>query len=366
MENYKLIKKGEKWLCKWIDSDGKVHQNLCQNCKNESDAEKFASKISMKDNQYLLRNIAKDMYILGSDHMKRLSMFGKKLTPETVYQKRLHLDYFLKEFGNRDIRKLKISEIEMFLMRDTKHSGSHKNNILDTVATIYDETIWKCDNPVSKPKFQRFARNSKKSDVFNNEELSILLSEKSWSNHELYLMFNLIAACGLRISELRAVRPCQFLFEKKILIIDGFCKTNGARTNYNKKGSDENRKLRCVPLPNKIIKLFKNYISEKCIPDDRLVFLRDDGTAYRRETLESIFKRTLPKIGIEVNDRKLTPHSLRYTYVTQMRSLVDVEKVRKLVGHNSLEMTEYYTRFSLNNEIRFLKETFAAVNQLYE
>lgn len=365
MENYKLIKKDDRWLCKWKDADGKFHQKICFNCKSKKDAESFVDKLSNKDDQYLYKNIASQMYLEGSPHIKRLEMFGKKLTNETIKQKRSHIEFFLKRFGNRDIRSTRISEIELYLMNDS-HSGSFKNNVLDTIGTIYEETIWKCDIIIPKPKFQRFSRNSKKADVFDEWEMELILSKKTWENYEHYLIFNLIAACGLRISELRAVRPCQFLWKEKILIVDGFCKTNGERTNYNKKGSEENRKLRVVPLSDKIIRLYRKYIADNSIADGQLIFTREDGTPPRRETLEALFKRTLPKIGIKIGKRKLVPHSLRYTYVTQMSSMVDLEKVRKMVGHNSIAMTEYYNRFSLNSEIRSVQEAFPAVNKLYE
>ena len=37
-------------------------------------------------------------------------------------------------------------------------------------------------------------------------------------------------------------------------------------------------------------------------------------------------------------------HSLRYTYVTQMRTVLSGEIVQKMVGHTSIEMTNYYNR----------------------
>ena len=166
MENYKLIKKDDRWLCKWKDADGKFHQKICFNCKSKKDAESFVDKLSNKDDQYLYKNIASQMYLEGSPHIKRLEMFGKKLTNETIKQKRSHIEFFLKRFGNRDIRSTRISEIELYLMNDS-HSGSFKNNVLDTIGTIYEETIWKCDITIPKPKFQRFSRNSKKADVFD-------------------------------------------------------------------------------------------------------------------------------------------------------------------------------------------------------
>ena len=60
-----------------------------------------------------------------------------------------------------------------------------------------------------------------------------------------------------------------------MLIVDGFCRNYNERTNYNKKGSDENRKIRVVPVPKKVFsqlvgslkdtKTYVNYVFDKKI-----------------------------------------------------------------------------------------------------
>lgn len=60
-----------------------------------------------------------------------------------------------------------------------------------------------------------------------------------------------------------------------MLIVDGFCRNYNERTNYNKKGSDENRKIRVVPVPEKVFsqlvgslkdtKTYVNYVFDKKI-----------------------------------------------------------------------------------------------------
>ena len=170
--------------------------------------------------------------------------------------------------------------------------------------------------------------------------------------------------CGLRISEARALRPCQFYWKAKIVIINGFCKPNGERTNYNKKGSVEDPKTRVVILPDELIVLLRRYIRNNKISPNDFMF-KYHNKPYRREFLETEFKRVLNRSGIKVGSRKIVPHSLRFSYVTLMRRDVDIEQVKKLVGHNSVAMTEYYTHFDLRSSIEsFQKESFEAVNNL--
>ena len=367
MNNYNLCEKKSGWHVCYRDYEGKKHQKLLKNCRTKEEAEKAAAKLSIWDeDQYLIKNIAGDMYLPGSHHLKRLTMLGKKFAAETLYQKRYQIEIMLKQFGECDIRKLKVRDVELFFMNDDVHSGSWKNNVLDTFATVYDETIWKCSSQVQKPHFQRFARNTKKADVFTMDELKRILNPSVWKDYADFLAFYIIASCGLRVGELRAVRVSQIFWNEKILLVNGFCKNDGFRTNYNKKGSEENKKIRVVPLSDKLILMLRNYIVENNRKFDDFLFYNHTGEKpVSKEHLWRQFKRVLKETGVYDPERRLIPHSLRFTYVTFMRTFLESEQVRRIAGHATMDMTDYYTRFSLQNEIIGIKDSFSAVNTLF-
>ena len=119
-------------------------------------------------------------------------------------------------------------------------------------------------------------------------------------------------AIGLRVG--------QFIFSEGMLVVDGFIKDfERIRTNYNKKG-----------------------LAEKW------------------------FSRVLIEAGVEKVDRKLTPHSLHSTYVTRMRRNESGETVKKLAGHSTIAMTDYYTRISIPEMVKSLQPTKEAANRLFE
>ena len=60
------------------------------------------------------------------------------------------------------------------------------------------------------------------------------------------------------------------------------------------------------------------------------------------------------------------PHSLRYTYVTRMRRYAPIELVRRIVGHTSEGMTEYYTPFELENSVTTVLPALDAANKLMD
>lgn len=370
MKNFELQSKKidgkEKWYF-YYPNGNKTCMKTIPNCKTKEEAEKnftrFQSRFN-KENQYLIRNVANDMFLNESEHVLRLQNFGKNLSYETIHQKRKIIELIIKEFGDYKINELNISQIENYLLKDKSHSGSWKNTFLETFGSIYEETIWKCAVPVPKPQFQKFARNSKKPDIFTEEELNKIFNKELWSSYTEWLLFYVTAYCGLRLGEARALQVRQIKIKEGILVIDGFLKHNGFRTNYNKKGNANDRKIRCVPIPNKILEELIKYISYKKLDNSDYLFLDENNRTYTTCHLEHNFRKVLIASNIKLFDRKLVPHSLRFTYVTRMRMLVSVDEVRKIVGHTTNEMTEYYTRMMISDMCKSLQQTRGIVNQL--
>lgn len=355
-----------KWIFYYFAGNSKKTR-ICRGCKTREEAEAYAAALGKKKlNVYLVKEIAKDMFCLNGEHILRLQGFGRKLDEKTILQKRYVTNLICKDFGEKDIRKIPIRDIENFLINDKKHSGSWKNFYLETFASIYEETKWKCPVHVPKPRFQRFLRNSKKADILSTEELAAILRPECWKAYPEYILFSCIAACGLRIGEARALQLKQFLFDEKILIINGFCKYDGTKTNYNKKGSADDDKIRVVPIPDSTINIIKKYlISKEIIDGNAYLFTDKYGCPLTQRHLEDSFKTALKKAGILTNDRKIVPHSLRFTYVTRMRRGLSIEKVQRIVGHSSIEMTQYYTRSSIPELIAAVQGSFEQANNLF-
>ena len=169
-KSIKGIEKKEFYYSYLENNKKKVRK--CINCSSFEEAAKFIEKRDFySKNEYLICNIAKDMFLPGSKSLERLAAFGKSLSERTINQRQMFLKRIIQDFGNCNIKTLKISAIEEKLMADNEHSGSWKNSYLETFSLIYDETVWKCRTPVCRPKFQRFARNSVKPDILLTFEL---------------------------------------------------------------------------------------------------------------------------------------------------------------------------------------------------
>lgn len=361
----------KRWYYWWVDPVTNVqHQKIIPNVTNQVDAYSYVSKLSEPSElkQHItIRDVARDMFVPGGEHVERLNMLGKKMSSKTMMNYRRFISLIVERFGDIYLENLTIPMVNGYLMSLTDKSGSWKNSYLETLTHIYKEAPWHCNYTIVKPEFPRFARNSKKADIFTSEELVKFFDGGNWVDGlREYLLFLITASCGLRLGEARGLRVKQLIPEQHALIIDGFCENTGHRTNYNKKGSDEDQKFRVTLVPDQTLRVVMDYISSHGYKDDDFIFQREDGSPLRQEYLESVFHRVIIKAGIDSSDRKLCPHSFRFTYVTRMRRNVDAETVQKMVGHSSVEMTEYYTRAAIPEMVNSIQDVLPAVNGLFE
>ena len=373
-----------RWYYYFYDPiTGKKIQKACSGCKNQAEAYAFISALPplFAEEKVTIETIAKYMFIPESDHVRRLDKLGKSLDFKTLREKRHKLDIFVTEFGYLEITKLTVPMVIQFLMNDP-HSGSWKNNFLTVVGNVYDEAPFFGVNNLVKPNFPKFTRQTVKKDIFTTEELNALFNEALWQKLNqkmyekqpqfddgyiaLYLMFLCAISFGLRLGEAIGIKAKQFLFDYGMFVVDGFYRyEEHERTNFNKKGSAEDQKIRVVPIPDNIAPILKNYIVETNAQPEDFVFLRY-GQPIRKHLAEKWFGRAIELAGIETEGRKLTPHSLRYTYITRMRREVAGETVRKIAGHNSMAMTDYYTRGAIPELVEAVKPAAGAANRLFE
>ena len=206
-----------RWYYYYTDAGGKRIQKACPKCKNRSDAENYIRTLPPLSDTGVgdipIVDIAKSMYIPGSDHADRRRQLGKSIEIDTLWEARVYVDWIIKDWGPRNIKSIEAGEVVKHLFA-VKRSGSWKNRYIAIFKEIFLEAPWHgCK--IQTPEFPSFARNAKKADVFTNEELSALFKPENFPNIQFFLMFLLALSGGLRLGEARAVRYKQINFEKK-------------------------------------------------------------------------------------------------------------------------------------------------------
>jgi integrase/recombinase XerD len=142
-------------------------------------------------------------------------------------------------------------------------------------------------------------------------------------------VIELAYACGLRLSELCALRLEQLHLEAGFLNVIG-------------KGNKE----RVVPVGRLAIQALQRYLGvgrpALITPKSTAaVFLNGRGRAFAPVTLWRRIKRRARLAGIE---RNVTPHMLRHSFATHLLERgADLRVIQELLGHASISTTQVYT-----------------------
>lgn len=154
-----------------------------------------------------------------------------------------------------------------------------------------------------------------------------------------HAMILLLYACGLRVSELIALK-CSMLY-----FSDGFIRVIG-------KGDKE----RLVPIAPQAIEAIDTYMTRvrsqiRIQPGFQdILFLNRRGKQITRQWVFLSLKKYLSRAGIK---KQISPHSLRHSFATHLiEGGADLRVVQELLGHSSITTTEIYTHLDRG----FLKE----------
>jgi site-specific recombinase XerD len=136
-----------------------------------------------------------------------------------------------------------------------------------------------------------------------------------------------IYGCGLRISELRAMKTDWIMGDRGLLHIkDG------------KGGVD-----RVVPLPKRVLELLRAHWKRER-PSGDLVFQSSSGRTLSESTLSKALKAAAREVGIH---REPHPHMLRHCYATHLLERgVSLPLIQRWLGHKSIQTTAIYARIT--------------------
>ncbi|MEA9412912.1 site-specific tyrosine recombinase XerD [Flavobacterium sp. PL02] len=142
-------------------------------------------------------------------------------------------------------------------------------------------------------------------------------------------MLEALYGCGLRVSELVALKISDLFFE------EGFIKITG-------KGNKE----RFVPIGESTqkyillyVNLVRSHLNIKKGFEDTL-FLNRRGSQLTRAMIFTITKDLAFKIGLNKN---ISPHTLRHSFATHLlENGADLRSIQLMLGHESITTTEIY------------------------
>lgn len=375
--NYHLFKRyykkpiGKKYFYWWYyytDETGKrVQKPAGRQCTLKKDALSYIEELEEKDRirndlelslkATPLAQFAENFFIPGKcKYLARREIKGQHLKAQTIYSYRNFLNrYIIPRFGFYPVGDITAVEVEDWLL-EVKVSNSTRNTIIETFSIILREA--KRNRLIlSVPEFERFARNGKRKDTFNEEELAKLFPEDPVLLQQIWgrpsyrfepehagimfgAMFCLAVSAGLRPGEARAIHRYQIIREQGGIIID---KQLDSFEQYAlpKKGKKSDPRHRIALVPEKTLRILDFWLPYA--PEEGPIFTFHDRPV-TRSYLSNRFHYGLKQAGINTDGRTITPHSLRYTYRTRMETLLPGEILRDFMGHRTEEMGFHYSR----------------------
>lgn len=255
---------------------------------------------------------------------KRLSS-----SPNTIKQYDLILHNFLKfcDAKPEQVNRHLVVRYLNHLMFDQKRSKSYVSNIMSVIKSFYAfliENEYVTTNPtrgISAVKID------KKAPIHLTQDEMQILIETAVDPRD-NLIVKMLYATGVRVSELVNIKKQDIDFERNTIKVFG-------------KGAKE----RIVLLPD-VLKAQIDAYSAGYTSDQKLFELNI-------RTVERDIKTLAARAGI---DKKVTPHKLRHSFATHMlQNGGNVVAIQKLLGHTSLNTTQIYTHYSVDE----LKDMYA-------
>lgn len=189
---------------------------------------------------------------------------------------------------------------------------------------------YRTDNPLELIETPKTGR--KLPDILSVDEIDTLIAAIDLTSNEgerNRAMMETLYGCGLRVSELVALKMSDLFFE------EGFIKVTG-------KGN----KQRFVPigdLTQKFIIIYRdtkrNQLNIKKGFEDTL-FLNRRGSQLTRAMIFTIIKNLASVIALH---KTISPHTLRHSFATHLlENGADLRAIQLMLGHESITTTEIY------------------------
>ncbi len=182
-------------------------------------------------------------------------------------------------------------------------------------------------------RIQRRVFAATEKELTRQEYERLVNAAEQQRKHKLSLLLQLMAATGIRVSEI------------KYITVEAI---RHGRAEISLKG-----KIRVILLPNKLCRKLHKFIRAEKITSGP-VFLSQNGKPLGRKTVWAQMKRLCREA--EVAPEKVFPHNLRHLFArTFYTAQKDIAKLADLLGHSSVETTRIYLLSSGNEHRRMLE-----------
>lgn len=324
---------------------------LVNNFLEHLHVEKNRSRLTIKTYEYYLHrfllwaaqnNIQEPKHItLGIIHAYRLwlkqlkNQHGEELNVNTLNYHLIALRSLLKYLAKLDIATLSAEKIELGKMKERQ------------VSFLEDEEL---ERLLQAPVASKNLESRIKNQGASASRLRTCLRDKA--------MLELLFSTGLRVSELSRLR------------IDN---VNLKRDDFSVRG--KGGKVRMVFLSDRAKRAVKDYLEKRndispylFVRHDRASAMKQGSNRTMKSDEQPLTPRSIERIvgqyaRIAGITKKITPHTLRHTFGTDLlRGGADLRAVQALLGHSSITTTQIYTHVT-DQHLRDVHKAFHGKRQ---
>lgn len=234
------------------------------------------------------------------------------------------------------VSPIKISDetVQQFIYSVSKEVNPRSQaRIISGLKSFFSYLIfedYRIDNPLELIETPKTGR--KLPDTLSVEDIDRLIAAIDLSSNEgerNRAMVETLYGCGIRVSELVALKISDLFFDEDFIKITG-------------KGN----KQRFVPISDftqKYIQMYRNTIRKNLTiqkGSEDTLFLNRRGKQLTRAMIFTIIKNLAVKIDLY---KTISPHTLRHSFATHLlENGADLRSIQLMLGHESITTTEIY------------------------
>ncbi len=242
--------------------------------------------------------------------------------------------YHYRDRNLNDINEKDIKDYVHGIVKSGK-SASYQNQVINAIKFYYEQVL---DMPQRFYEIDRPNKERKLPMVMSEEEIMLTLNSIENLKHKAVLVT--MYSCGLRISELLALKLTDIQSDRKLVLVR----------------EGKGKKDRTTVLAQTTLELLRKYY---LIYQPKVyLFEGGPGIPYSAKSVSHILKQALERAGIK---KHATPHTLRHSFATHLlENGTDLRYIQVLLGHNSPKTTEIYAHVST----RYLKDVKSPIEKL--
>ncbi|WP_250631649.1 tyrosine recombinase [Rhodoflexus caldus] len=248
-------------------------------------------------------------------------------------------EFICMDYPYLESRQIELCHLQRFMKFLTELQLSHSTQarIVSGIRTFF-KYMEEVENLPSNPaeSLQAPVTQYFLPDTLSVQEIEAVINAVDLSQNEGHrnrAILEVLYSCGVRVSELIALRITDFLPDL------GFIRVRG-----------KGRKERLIPIgkhATQALELYLNHVRPQqpiAQGHENIIFLNRNGKALSRVMIFYIVRKAVKSAGIS---KTVSPHTFRHSFATHLIERgADLLSVRDMLGHESIITTGIYTHVS--------------------